>query len=220
MKRIIAFVLFGLMIYAGIFVIYYSITDIRINTAVPADMKNISADDYHSGLVLEGSVYQVLEGELYTEKYHTNIFSGSVDQHFFALPLGTAETYLILGVSDEKDLEMIKQLQLDEPRERAEGDPALDFIGIVGDMSPTARSILINYLSARPELIGLDNYLVLTEAKLQTAALNRIVPYVIYIKHPKGTDIVPLIIGIAMCVIGLVLAILLARRIKDEKESY
>lgn len=222
MKRIIAFVLLGLFIYAGGFVIYYSYLDIKINTAVPTDIKNISAGGYHSGMVVNGSIYQVIGEELFTETVRTNSFDPGTVQHYFNLPIGAQQRYMMIVATDKNDLETIKKLCIPEPRERAEGDPSLNFIGIVGEMPPQRVSSFSQYLCNFPNLIGyetgsgLEGFTYISEA----AAKNRIVPYIIYIQHPKGVNYIPLIVGIVMCVGSITAVILLIRRIKDEKEGY
>lgn len=222
MKRIIAFVLLGLLIYAGGFVIFYSCRDMLVNSAVPADMRNISANALSDGMIVKGSIYQVIGKEVDSETYGETFFSKGTKQHFYALPYENSGQYVLLGVSDEKDLEIIEQLKTEKPRERADGAPELDIFGVVGNMQPAQKSALTQFLVARPELLGIKDFLeqYIIGGRIETLAQNHIAPYVIYIKHRGDMNYIPLIAGIAMCAAGIALIILLVKRIKDEKESY
>lgn len=222
MKRIIAFVLLGLCVYAGGFVIYYSYLDLKLNTAVPTDIDNIPEGGYYSGMVVSGSIYQVIGKEMFTESVRTNSFGRETMRHYFNLPIGAQQRYMMIAATNKDDLEAIKKLCIPEPRERAEGDPSLNFIGVVGEMPPQRISSFSQHLCNYPNLIGydigsgLEGITFINEA----AAKNRIVPFIIYIQHPKGVNYIPLIVGIVMCVGSVTAVILLIRRIKDEKEGY
>lgn len=247
MKRIITFVLLGLLIYAGGFVIFYSCRDILTNTTVPVDIRSVPPDSLHDGMTVEGSIYQVIgravDAEAYSEKigrevdtetyrmisravyaetYWDNLFSKGTAQYYYAFPYEGSGKFVLLAVSDKEDLEAIKQLYTEKPHEYADGAPKLDIYGVVGNMEPTQKSSLTAYLVYNPEVLGIENGLDLYSHlyTMELFANAHIAPYVIYITHPKGADIIPLIIGIAMCAAGIVLIILLVKRIKDEKESY
>ena len=49
---------------------------------------------------------------------------------------------------------------------------------------------------------------------------HHIIPYVLHIRHPQGGEQLPLVIGIAVCVVGVGLTVLLILRIKGEREGY
>lgn len=220
MKRIIAFVLLGLLIYAGGFVIYYAYMDLKTNVSVPTDINNITPAGVHTGLVVDGSVYQVLD-EIRTETVQPKLFGipvgEEIEQHFYVLPLRTSQMYMLIAVSDKQDLEIIKKIKTFSPKERDPDAPSLEIIGIAEEISPFDQTELKYYLMAHLNLIGINNDLV---RPMETMVANHIVPYTIYVKHPSGADYVPLIVGIAMCVVGIGLTVLLIVRIKREKEYY
>lgn len=235
MKRILAFVLLGLLIYAGGFVIFYSCRDLLINSTTPVDLKNVSPSRLSDGMTVKGSIYQVIGraypveaygeivgGAVFTETHGENFLSKGTKQYFFALPYESSDRFVLLAISDKKDLDTIKQLLTNKPHVYADGAPGLDIYGVVGNMQPAQKSALTQFLIARPEALGIESGTDLYSHMytMDLLANNRIAPYVIYVKHNRGADIVPLIIGIAMCAAGILLIILLVKRIKDEKESY
>ena len=221
MKRVIAFVFLGLLIYAGGFVIYYAAVDLRLNNSVPVDLEYIQPQNINTGLVAGGNVYQVIE-EVYTKKHQPTLFGipfgETVTQHFYALPLGTSGKFMLISASDEKDIEALELLKTDKPRERGKNDPVLEVYGVMEETAPLENKRLKEFfLYDRPELIG---YSADYPYRLETVADNHVVPFTFYIKHLRGADYVPLIVGIAMCVVGLGLAALLIFKIKREREDY
>lgn len=221
MKRIIAFVFLGLLIYAGGFVIYYSFRDLIINTTVPADISTITPEGFYTGLMVDGSVYQVLD-EIRTETVQPKLLGipvgKAIKQHYYVLPLGTSQKYMLLAVSDERDLEMIEQIKTKKPKERDPEAPALEIVGVAEEIPPLDQTELKYYLMAHLDLIGIGDDVFVRPN--ETLVANHVVPYIIYVKHPGSADYVPLIIGIAMCVVGIGLVVLLIVRIKREKEYY
>lgn len=221
MKRIIAFVLLGLLIYAGGFVIYYSAIDLKINNSVPVNLAYISPNDIHTGLVAEGSVYQIID-EVYTDSHQPKMFGipfgEEIVQHFYALPLGASDKYMLISASEKEDIEALEKLKTKEPKERGEDDPALEVFGIMEETAPLKNKIFKDFfLYDHPKLIGYSEY---APYRTETVADSHVVPYTLYIKHPRGTDYIPLYIGIGMCVVGIGLAVLLILKIKGERESY
>lgn len=226
MKRIIAFVLLGLLIYAGVFVIYYSAVDIKINNTTPVTLENIAPKKMRSGLVVEGSIYQVID-KVYTKKVQSKLFGipigEAVEQNFYVLPLESSDMFMVIAASDEKDIEALEQLKTDKPRERRQDDPVLEVYGITEEIAPFVVGdfdlmSVKNFLLEHSELIGYTEDVF--GRPLESVAGNYVVPYTLYVKHPGGADYVSLIVGIAMCVVGIALAVLLILRIKDEREGY
>lgn len=226
MKRIIAFVLLGLLVYAGGFVIYYAAVDLKINNDIPVYLDNIGSDNIHTGLVAEGSVYQVIE-EVYTVKYQSRLFGvpigKEITQHFYALPLGDSDNYkfMLIAASEQEDVEALERLKTNKPRERGNDDPALHVYGVMEETPANdAKKLKDLLLYEHPKLIGYDD---LAPYRLESVANNHVIPYTFYIKHIEngsGADYIPLYIGIGMCAAGIGLAVLLILRIKDERQGY
>lgn len=221
MKRIIAFVLLGLLIYAGGFVIYYAAIDLKINNSVPADLESIRPNSVHTGLVAEGNVYQVLD-EVYTDEHQPKLlgipFGEAKVQHFYALPFGESDKFMLISASEQEDIEALERLKTDIPRIRGIDDPVLKVYGIMEETAPLDAKLFKDFLIIRyPELLGYSEY---DFYRTEIAANNHVVPYTLYIKHPSGTDYIPLIVGIAMCAVGAGLAVLIILKIKSEREGY
>ncbi len=221
MKRIIAFVLLGLLIYAGGYVIYYASVDIRINTAVAKDLNDLNVNNTHTWTVVEGSVYQVmLEYDIKTTQptFFGIPYGDPIEQHYFILPLGKSYMYMGIAVSDKHDLEIIRQLKIPEPRERAEGDLTLEIRGVADEMPKETLTNLKAFLINNFDLLGGGRTVL--DIPTEPEVAHHIIPYIIHVRHTSGNEHVPLIIGIAMCLVGIGLAVLLIIRIKSEREGY
>lgn len=220
MKRIIAYTFLGLLIYAGGFLIYYAAVDLRINTAVAKDLTHLDTGNLRAWTVVEGSVHQVMK-EFKTETTQPTLFGfpygKPIEKHYYLLPMGETRIFMLLLASDEHDLEIIEQLKTDMPHERAEGDATLEIRGVVEEMSLTMFQDLKYYLMKYNDLLGARTGLMPTD-EVETS--RHIIPYVIQIRHTHGNEHIPLIIGIAMCLVGIGLAVLLTVKIKLDKDSY
>ena len=129
MKRIIAFVLLGLLIYAGVYMIYYSSREMKISKATAIDLSNVNSGNVHTWTIVDGSIYQVMK-EYKTEKTQPKMFGvpygEPIEKHYYILPLGMSYMYIMLEASDEQDLEIIEQMRVSSPREFVSGDITLD----------------------------------------------------------------------------------------------
>lgn len=220
MKRIIAFVFLGLLVYAGGFVIYYAAVDLKVNNSVPSRLEEIRPQSLHTGLAAEGSVYQVID-EIYAKKYQSKLlgipFGKVTIQHYYALPLGASDKFMLIAAYDEQDIEVLNKLKTDKPRERGKDDPVLEVYGIIEETAPLENQKLKEYLLYEsPELIGYSHDY---PYRLESVADNHAVRYTLYIKHPSGADYIPLYIGIGMCAAGIGLAVPLILRIKSERDG-
>ena len=158
MKRIIAFVLLGLLIYAGGFVIYYAAIDLKINNSVPTDLESIRPNSVHTGLVAEGNVYQVLD-VVYTDKHQPKLlgipFGEAKVRYFYALPFGASDKFMLISASEQEDIEALERLKTDIPRERGTDDPVLKVYGIVEETAPLDAKLFKDFmLSGYSELLG------------------------------------------------------------------
>lgn len=220
MKRIIALVFLGLLVYAGGFIIYYAALDLKINNSAPMRLEDIQPQSIYNGLTAEGSVYQVIE-EIYTKEYQPKLlglpFGKATIQHYYVLPFGASDRFMLIAAYDEQDIEILNRLKTDSPRERGENDPVLEVRGIIEETAPLENQKLKEYLLYEsPELIGYwHDY----PYRLESVADKHAIRYTLYIKHPSGADYIPLYIGIGMCVVGIGLAVVLILRIKSERDG-
>ncbi|MDE7229375.1 MAG: hypothetical protein K2N56_02740 [Oscillospiraceae bacterium] len=220
MKRIIAFVLLGLLIYAGAYIIYYAASEMKIKNAVPIDINNINSGNVHTWTIVEGSIYQVMK-EYKTEKTQPKMFGvpygEPIEKHYYILPLGTSYMYIMLEASDEQDLEIIEQMRVVSPREYVSGGITLDVRCVAERMPKKDFDEVKTVFMKDTTLLGerpLVDYI------SEPDVTHHIIPYVLHIRHPQGDEHIPLAIGIAVCVVGVGLTVLLILRIKGEREGY
>lgn len=207
MKRIIAFVLLGLLIYAGGFVIVYSLREINVITSVPQPITGNLRD----GGTAEGKIRKTI-AKLGTKTYQETLLGlpigEKITQYYYIIPVSDSETpnYMLLAVSDPADIEAVGNLPSGE----------FKFTGISVSMDREWKNKLIEYLKENPKLTGMETNPYTDEI----AANNRITPYIIKVCEIGNPDYTPIWVGLAMCVVGIGLAALLALKIFREKSGY
>lgn len=206
MKRIIAFVFLGLLIYAGVFVIVYGARDIAVNTSTPVPMSGV----FHNGEMVRGTV----------GRYIGVLDSRKIQDKLLGIPIGepiTQNLYIITTGNPEKPNYMLLAVSGDDiaDAEKMPGEQ-FSFTGLVVDMDVMTMGDLAAFLVNYPKLIDAENAVYTSEI----IAHNRITPYVITVCEPGNPDYTSLIIGIAMCAVGLGLAALLALKIFRERSGY
>lgn len=206
MKRIIAFVLLGLLVYAGGFVIVYAAEDISVSESVP----QFFSGNLHSGTI-EGRIQKSID-KLGTKTYQDTLLGipigEKITQHIYVIPVGDSETpnYMLLAVTEPADIEAVENLTSEGFR----------FTGVAMEMERETKTELKNFLIDRPRLIGTEN----NPYSNEIAANNRITPYMIRVCEIGKADYTSLWVGIAMCAVGIGLAALLILKIVRERSGY
>lgn len=206
MKRIIMFVLFGIIIYAGIFVTVYGTREYMTSMNEPGSLEMTLRDsepisgriDTQCGLVGKKTNRSTLFGIPFGEETVT---------YFYAVPIGEAPMYLLFAVTDPEDIEAV---------ENVSSTNEFSFTGIVKTLDNDASIRLRSYLMNNPDLIGQEQSLYV----LQTAAAAHVAGYAVYVQKLKEPDPVPIIAGAAMILVGAGLAVLLTVRIVRERTGY
>lgn len=212
MKRIIAFVLLGLAIYAGGFALVAGIQSaMEYSNKRIHDFNKMDAGDFRKNIRVEGNISKL-------RKYYLSEGSpgDSIDEMYidaprlFGIPLGNprrVKRYLAeVGYAEEQSEKKFCIIAFcDENIERADnaytnGEP-VEFSGII------KNSDMINAKNNNPFIANPD---------------KSVIPYVIYVMDTNGLyDSLPaIIVGAALIFIGASGAAILFFRIKREKEGY
>lgn len=213
MKRIIAFVLLGLMIYAGGFALYFGIYDmLKYNDTTVYNFNSMNTGNFRAGILVEGHTS-------YLRKYELDMYSpGDSTQEIFTeqprilgIPVGKqkhmkrylmevgyaekhADKQFCIIMFPEEDIERVDAALL------REGEP-VEFSGIVKDSS---------MINAKNNNLFIKN------------PNSDIIPYIIYVTDDTARyEYIPaVIVGAVLILFGGGGAYLLFRRIKSEKEGY
>lgn len=205
MKRIIAFVFLGIVIYAGIFIIFYGINEFSVDMEEPITLEMTLRDNVPVKDKI--SKQSGLLGKTTTQNKLFGIPIGKAAvTYFYIVPLGEHPDYLLFAVTDPEDIERI---------ENASPGNEFTFTGIMKTLDPNVSFKLREYLMANPELIGMGSGYV-----LQTAAASHVAGYMVYVQDLKEPDAVPIIVGAAAVLVGAGLAALLTVRIVRERTGY
>lgn len=206
MKRIIAFVFLGILIYAGIFVIIYGVREYSVSAYKPVTLDSPLRD----GLVITDKIsgqYGVLG-----QKTNRNTLFGipigkETVTYFYIVSYGDSPKFFLIGVTAPEDIEAI---------ENASPGNEFSFTGVLQSMDLTASTKLRTFLKDNLALAGAPAAVYNTEA----IASAHIIDYAVYVRDIKGPDAVPIIVGAVIFLAGGGLAALLIVRIVRERTGY
>lgn len=206
MKRIISFVFLGLLVYAGIYVMIYGMAEYSAALDVPS---SLDMPLEHSFMIRDRVSEQF--GSIIKQKNQPKLFGvpigAETTTYFYVISIGDHPDYLLLAVTDPEDIEAI---------ENASPGNEFEFTGIVREMDHGTEQFMIDFLTAHPDLIGLETSFYI----VQTVVTSHIARYVIYVRDIGEPDITPIIAGAAMILVGGGLAALLIIRIVRERTGY
>lgn len=206
MKRIIAFVFLGILIYAGIFVTVYGVGEFMILLNDPGTLEMTFQD----GLPIEDKIVEQ-SGYLGQRTTQAALFGAPFGKqtvtYFYVIPVGDMPKYMLIGVTDPEDIKAVENV--------SEKDP-FKFTGTLRSMNDSTYERLKGYLMDNRGLINGENAVY----NLNVIAENHMIAYVIYVGELKSPDPVPVIVGAAMILVGAGLAALLTVRIVRERTGY
>lgn len=206
MKRIIAFVFLGIVIYAGIFIIFYGINDYAIAMNDPITLEMTLRD----GMPIKDKISEQC-GALGKKTSRARLLgipvSKETETYFYIIPIGDSMDYMLIAVTDPEDIEAVKNVSAGNE---------FGFTGIVRSLDSADSEELRFYLMNHPHLIGMESSLYI----LQTAAAAHVVNYAIYVQDLKEPDPMPIIVGAAAVIVGAGLAALLIVKIVRERTGY
>lgn len=206
MKRIIAFVFLGILIYAGIFTIIYGVREYNVSVCNPITLENT----LRSGLVITDSIseqYGVLGKKINQNTLFGIPIGKETATYFYIVSYGDSPKFFLIGVTDPEDIEAI---------ENASPGNEFNFTGVLQSMDPVVSVRLREFLADNPGLVGHPTAVYSTEA----IAAAHVTEYAVYVRDIKGPDAVPIIVGAAMLLVGGGLAALLIVRIVSERTGY
>lgn len=206
MKRIIAFVFFGIIIYTGIYVTIYGTREYMTNMNKPISFNMTLRDSIPISDKID-TQYGILGKKTNQTTLLGIPISKETITYFYVVPIGDHPDYLLLAVTDPEDIEAI---------EKVSPDNEFSFTGVVKSLDNDASMRLRNYLCDNPDLIGQEQSLYI----LQTAAAAHVAGYAVYVQDLKDPDPIPIIVGAAIILVGAGLAALLTVRIVRERTGY
>lgn len=212
MKRIIAFVLLGLVLYAGGFVLIVGLQSaMEYSNDRVLDFNEMDYRDFKENMRVEGSVDELREYYLSEGSPGDNVDEMYIESpSLFGIPLGKprrVKRYLAeVGYAEEKSEKRFCIIAFcDENIEQAdnayENGGTVEFSGII------KSSDMINAKNNNPLIRNPD---------------TSVIPYVIYVMNTDElfNPLPTIIVGAALILIGAAGTAILIFRIKREKEGY
>ncbi|MBD5384128.1 MAG: hypothetical protein HDR72_03905 [Ruminococcaceae bacterium] len=229
MKYIIAFVLLGLVTYAGVFLLYYGIRQSVENNRSPIAMTSVPWQQYVSGMAVSARIDQQF-GKRFTATVKRKIFDieygEPIVQHYYVIPAGkvfspTEQYYMLICVTDEEDVRALDGLYSEKLLTVGSETP-FECRGVLGAMDPPFVEELSEFFVYKAQLIKDEELVEIFGDPALTMpthinGYNRICQYVFYVQKSKGGEELPIIIGAALTAAGAGGIALLA--VKKHRES-
>lgn len=214
MKYIIAFVLLGLVTYAGVFLLYDGIRQSVKNNRPPIAITNVPWQQYVSGMAVSARIDQQF-GKRFTAAASRKIFGieygEPIVQHYYVIPAGKVfsppeQYYMLICVTAEEDVKALDGLYSKKLLKVGSETP-FECSGVLGQMDLPLAEDMAEFLSINSQLIKDEKYFDLfgTEALVPATEINgynHTCQYVFYVQKNKGGEELPIIIGAALTVVG------------------
>lgn len=220
MKRIIAFVIFALMIYAGGFFVACGLDGLETANSYPIYLDKIDSDPLQSGQRVTGTVYQqvkCIDTDIVRQEAFGIEFGKPVERRFYLVPLKYEEKaenmkYYVVCLSTPESIEQMEKLGVLLPQ--PESGDGLEFMGVAYEMSPDMRKKVYGVLTTRVSLVGVDGFL---RNPLADYYYARIIPWTVYERRNYGTEWAAIAVGAALIIGGIVPSVLLGLKIHRER---
>lgn len=232
MKYIIAFVLLGLVTYAGVFLLYDGIRQSVENNRPPIAITSVPWQQYVSGMAVSAKINQQF-GKRFTATKRRKIFDieygEPIVQHYYVIPAGKVfsppeQYYMLICVTDEEDVKALDGLYSKKLLKVGSETP-FECSGVLGQMDIPFAEDMAEFLSSNSQLIKDEKYFDLfgTEALVPATEINgynHTCKYIFYVQKNKGGEEMPIIIGAALTVVGAGGIALFAIKKRRESTGY
>ncbi len=220
MKRIIAFVLFALMIYAGGYFVIYGFNELKISNSYPLPLENVSSGTLHNGNVVCGKVYQQVAylGEETIQAEILQVPVGKpIKRRFYLVPLKYEEKaedlrYYTVCVSGEESIAQMEKRWIILPK--PESGDGFEIKGVAREISVDMKSKVYGVLTSRTKLVGVDGLL---RNPMPSYYYNRIIPWTVYERKNFGSEWVLVAVGAGLLLVGIISAVILGIKIYRER---
>lgn len=229
MKYIIAFVLLGLVTYAGVFLLVSELTRQADITRRSVSLSSVSPQQYVSGMNVNEKLDRQL-GKILTAETKRKVFDiefgEPLVQHYYVIPAGKVlsppeQYYMLICVTDDEDIKALDALYSEKLRPVGSVTP-FECSGVLAEMDPPFVDKIISYLVHNPQLIKDEELMdMIGDTALVTPTLingyNHVCQYVFYVQNNNGSEIQLIVTGAALTAVGAGGIVLLA--IKKHRES-
>lgn len=230
MKYIIAFVLLGLVTYAGVFLLSSGIKQSVENKRSPIMMTSVQWQQYTKGMAVSAKIDRQHGKMRFTNTVRRKVFDIEfgypIVQHYYVIPAGKVllppeQYYMLLCVTDEEDIKALDALYSEKLSPIGSVEP-LECRGVLAEMDPPFVEELMIFLMENAQLIKDEELVeILGDPSLVMPTYingyNHICQYVFYVQNNNGSEGPLIITGAALTVIGAGIIALLA--IKKHRES-
>ena len=220
MKRIVAFVLLALMIYAGGFFVVYGFRELEIANSRPLSLDMVGSVTLRNGQIVEGTVYQQIRqlGEDTIQSEILGVPVGEpVKRRFYLVPLRYEKErkdikYYAVCISGEKNIEEFEKIAENSPQKET-GD-GYELKGVACEMTPGMKNTIYDVLLDYPYLVGVDGFL---NNPLPDYYYNRILPWTVFERNDVGSALICVILGAMLLVGGIIPSVILGVNVYREK---
>lgn len=230
MKYIIAFVLLGLVTYAGVFLLISGIKQSFENNRSPIMMTSVPRQQYTKGMAVSAQIDRQHGKMGFITTARRKIFNieygEPIVQHYYVIPAGKVlsppeQYYMLICVSNDEDIKALDALYSEKLRPIGSVTP-LECRGVLAEMDPPFVERLSELLVYNGQLIKDEELVeILGDPALAmptyTNGYNHVCQYIFYVQHNNGSEIPLITAGAALTVVGAGCIALLA--VKKHRES-
>lgn len=234
MKYIIAFVLLGLVAYAGVFLLYYGIRQSVESNRSPIAMTSVPCRQYVEEMSVSAKIDRQF-GKIFTATVRRKIFDieygEPIVQHYYVIPAGrvfspTEQYYMLICVTDEEDVKALDGLY-SEKLLMVGSETSFECRGVLKKMDPPFVEDMAVYLEYNAHLIRSEELVdLLGDPELIAATAtyvngyNHTCQYVFYVQRSDGSEIMIITTGAVLTVVGAGGIALFAIKKRRESTGY
>lgn len=220
MKRIIAFLLFALMIYAGGIFTVYGCDELSLANSYPASLNYVGTDMLNNKDKVTGTVHQQVKC-IGTETVRQEVFGieygKPLEQRFYLVPYKYEKKredmkYYVICLSSPESIEQMEKLEVYLPE--PESGEGIEVTGVACEMTPEVKAQAYSALLSRSRLVGVED---INRNPTRTYYENHILPWTVYERTEFDSALITLIIGIALILGGAIPAVILGIKIYRER---
>ncbi|MCM1166008.1 MAG: hypothetical protein NC299_09195 [Lachnospiraceae bacterium] len=231
MKHIVAFVLLGIVTYAGI---SFAASGIRIaaeSSRTPIALTGVPQNEYIAGMSVGAKLdrqFGKIGRTAVRQEFLGFEFGEPLAQYYYVIPAGKItkpqEQYYMLVCASGDSAAALDGLFSEELSAVGEGAP-LECSGVLVEMNPNDVETFMLFLTNNAQLIKSEELVDLVgdpslTMPTTTNAYNHICRYVFYVHSSSSGEALPIIIGAALTLVGAGGIALVAVKLHREKTGY
>lgn len=203
MKKALYYTILVFFIYFGGMLIYFGVQEVLSFNSYPKPLSSLDKDSIKPGDAVSGEIYCAV-GELRSQ-YTEDVGGKITTRRVFIVPLDyekdiKRQRYILYAAGDESEAQFLKSAIVEVPKEPQVGDRCIAFKGSAAEIDFSRHEEFAEFLIFHKQLVGLTEFDINFPGELKT---SRMVNFIIYPDDRTSANPVFIIIGGAVCALGI-----------------